>query len=90
MPWKNIYTIPNQKKHYSGMYNNAECQITTVHFFIRAYKNNKKYDLAVGISRQNICAAQYHQKEFLLVGTDIIFVVKNIIICPYGALIYVA
>ena len=44
---------------------------------MRAYENNKKYYPSVGISRQKIDDAQSQQQDYLLIGTDIAFVVKN-------------
>ena len=39
--------------------------------------NGKKYYPAVGLSTQKIDEAQYQQQDFLLVGTDIDFMVTN-------------
>ena len=44
---------------------------------MRAYENNKISYPDVGLSRQNIYAAQSHQKYVLLVDTDIYSVVIN-------------
>ena len=51
-------------------------------------KQRKKTYPAVGLSNQMIDEAQSHQQEFLLVGTDIAFVVINSTLCQYGALLY--
>ena len=44
---------------------------------MRAHEDNKNSSPDVGLSRQKIYAAKYQQKYFLLVGTDIAFVVTN-------------
>ena len=44
---------------------------------MRSDENNKISYPDVGLSRQKIYEAQSQQQDFLLVGTDIDFVVKN-------------
>ena len=51
---------------------------------MKATKSSYPY---LGLSGKKIYAAQSQQKDFLLVGTEIDFMVTNYNICPDGALI---
>ena len=57
------------------MYNNGNAN--SLQYILGREPTKKKSYPAVGLSRQNLYAAQSKQKYFLLVGTDIDFVVTN-------------
>ena len=73
---KNIYINPNPK-NYSVMYNNGYANSLQYTFEQYPTKTTKISYPYIGLSRQKIYEEQYHKKGFLLVGTDIDFVVAN-------------
>ena len=59
------------------MYNSGNDKLLQNLLYWDPTKTTKTYYPAVGISRKKIYAAQSRKQDFLLVGTDIYFMVKN-------------